>query len=453
MVISRSVDVGQTVAASLQAPTLFTIAEDLQKMQVDTSVAEADVGKLAPGMEATFTVDAFPDERFKGTVRQIRNAPQTVQNVVTYDAVIDVDNPDLKLKPGMTANVTFVYAERTTCSGCPTRRCASGRRPRCSPRLGRAQRRPPDESPAGDGSAGRRRQAAHRRRRTTGRQPLGSVARRRAPAPAQVDGRRLRRDRHRDRLAARSGSRRDAPRWSTASCARRPAARRRQRPAAGERAGSRAVRRGRSELPWPTRCCRLEEVTKVYRMGDVEVHALRGRVAWTSRRGEFVAIMGASGSGKSTLMNILGCLDRPTTGRYLLDGHDVAPLDRDELAAHPQPHARLRLPELQPARRAPARSRTWSCRCSTPGVAGARARTAAPPRRSSAWAWASGWTTTPNQLSGGQQQRVAIARALVNEPKRHPRRRAHRQPRLAHQRRGDGALPGAGQERASPSCW
>jgi len=111
-VISRSVDVGQTVAASLQAPTIFVIAEDLSKMQVDTSVAEADVGRLRPGMAASFTVDAYPSEVFRGVVRQIRNAPQTVQNVVTYDAVIDVDNPDLKLKPGMTANVTFVYAEK-----------------------------------------------------------------------------------------------------------------------------------------------------------------------------------------------------------------------------------------------------------------------------------------------------------------------------------------------------
>src|SRR5512137_1056438 len=111
-VISRNVDVGQTVAASLQAPTIFVIAEDLEKMQVDTSVAEADVGRLKAGMPASFTVDAYPGETFRGTVRQIRNAPQTVQNVVTYDAVIDVDNPDLKLKPGMTANVTFVYAEK-----------------------------------------------------------------------------------------------------------------------------------------------------------------------------------------------------------------------------------------------------------------------------------------------------------------------------------------------------
>src|SRR5436190_4657904 len=112
VVISRSVDVGQTVAASLSAPTLFLIAEDLTKMQVDTSVAEADIGKLKADMEATFTVDAYPSRQFKGKIRQIRNAPQTLQNVVTYDAVIDVSNPDLALRPGMTANITFIYDHR-----------------------------------------------------------------------------------------------------------------------------------------------------------------------------------------------------------------------------------------------------------------------------------------------------------------------------------------------------
>jgi HlyD family secretion protein len=111
VVISRNVDVGQTVAASLQAPTLFTIAEDLAKMQVHASVAEADIGRIREGMEITFGVDAYTKERFKGLIWQIRNSPQTVQNVVTYDVVVNVDNSDLRLKPGMTANVTFVYAE------------------------------------------------------------------------------------------------------------------------------------------------------------------------------------------------------------------------------------------------------------------------------------------------------------------------------------------------------
>ena len=112
VVISRSVDVGQTVAASLSAPTLFTIAQDLTKMQVDTNVAEGDVGRLQVGMPTYFTVDSYPGQRFKGKIRDIRNAATTVQNVVTYDAVIDVDNTDLRLRPGMTANVTVIYAER-----------------------------------------------------------------------------------------------------------------------------------------------------------------------------------------------------------------------------------------------------------------------------------------------------------------------------------------------------
>lgn len=111
-VISRNVDVGQTVAASLQAPTLFTIAKDLTQMQVDTNVSEADIGRIEVGQEATFTVDAFPDRTFRGKVSEIRNAPTTIQNVVTYDVVIEVDNSDLRLKPGMTANVSVMVEHR-----------------------------------------------------------------------------------------------------------------------------------------------------------------------------------------------------------------------------------------------------------------------------------------------------------------------------------------------------
>jgi HlyD family secretion protein len=111
VVISRDVDVGQTVAASLSAPTLFTIAEDLARMQIDTSVGESDVGKISTAMKATFTVDAFPGRTFEGSVRQVRNAPTTVSNVVTYNAVIDVDNTDGGLRPGMTATVVFVLDE------------------------------------------------------------------------------------------------------------------------------------------------------------------------------------------------------------------------------------------------------------------------------------------------------------------------------------------------------
>jgi HlyD family secretion protein len=106
------VDVGQTVAASLQAPTLFTIAQDLTEMQVDTSVDEADIGKVRLGQEAEFTVDSYPTSPFHGTVHDIYNQPLVVQNVVTYDAIIRVKNPDLKLKPGMTANITIKVGHR-----------------------------------------------------------------------------------------------------------------------------------------------------------------------------------------------------------------------------------------------------------------------------------------------------------------------------------------------------
>ncbi len=110
IVVSRNVDVGQTVAASFQTPTLFTIAQDLTKMQIDTNVAEADIGRVRQGQDVEFNVDAYLGIIFKGRVSQVRNAPITVQNVVTYDVVVQVDNPEFKLKPGMTANVSIVIS-------------------------------------------------------------------------------------------------------------------------------------------------------------------------------------------------------------------------------------------------------------------------------------------------------------------------------------------------------
>lgn len=112
IVIDRKVDVGQTVAASMNAPVLFMIANDLAKMQINASVAEADIGGVVEGQEVKFNVDAFPGRDFVGKVTQVRNSPITVQNVVTYDTIIDVDNSDEKLKPGMTANVQIITAKR-----------------------------------------------------------------------------------------------------------------------------------------------------------------------------------------------------------------------------------------------------------------------------------------------------------------------------------------------------
>ena len=112
IVVSKEVEVGQTVAASFQTPTLFYVAEDLEKMQIETSVVEADIAKVATGQKVEFSVDSFPDEIFEGVVTQVRNKAITTSNVVTYQVIIEVNNKDLKLKPGMTANVEIITADK-----------------------------------------------------------------------------------------------------------------------------------------------------------------------------------------------------------------------------------------------------------------------------------------------------------------------------------------------------
>ena len=128
-VVSRNVTVGQTVAASFQTPTLFLIATDLTKMQVDTNVSESDIGGIKDGDKAVFTVDAFPKRTFEGAVSQVRQSPQTVQNVVTYDVVVSVDNSDLALKPGMTAANRIITDQRQNVLRVPSQAlalCAGG---------------------------------------------------------------------------------------------------------------------------------------------------------------------------------------------------------------------------------------------------------------------------------------------------------------------------------------
>jgi HlyD family secretion protein len=163
-VVSRAVDVGQTVAASLQAPVLFTIAQDLTKMQVETSVDEADIGRIKVGDRATFTVDAFSGEMFTGAVTQIRKAAQVVQNVVTYTVVIGVENPAGTLLPGMTANVKLVVAEKPSVlkvSNAALRfRPAGDTSPAATPGRGGAPVAPAEAprggGPRGSGAAGER---------------------------------------------------------------------------------------------------------------------------------------------------------------------------------------------------------------------------------------------------------------------------------------------------------
>jgi HlyD family secretion protein len=166
VVISRSVDVGQTVAASLQAPVIFQIANDLTKMQIDSNVAEADVGAVEVGQDVDFTVDAFPTRTFHGKVVQVRNAPITVQNVVTYDTVIGVDNKDLKLKPGMTANVSIIIAHKDNVL--QLKNAALRYRPAdatSEPHAGAAQSGSRPSGPRADGAPGGQRPSGARERK------------------------------------------------------------------------------------------------------------------------------------------------------------------------------------------------------------------------------------------------------------------------------------------------
>jgi HlyD family secretion protein len=162
IVTQRSVDVGQTVAASMQAPTLFVIAADLTKMQVNANIDEADVGRIRPGQHVTFHVDAYPTDNFDGTVSQIRLQPVVVSNVTTYGTVIDVPNPQLKLKPGMTANVKVEIAKRSDVLRVPN----SALRFRPTPELFAAlnQAVPPEATPGGGRGRGQGGQAGGGRR-------------------------------------------------------------------------------------------------------------------------------------------------------------------------------------------------------------------------------------------------------------------------------------------------
>ena len=395
VVVSRTVDVGQTVAASLQAPTLFTIAQDLTKMQVDTNVDEADVSRVKVGLRASFTVDSFPGQLFTGEIVQIRKAPQIVQNVVTYDVVVSAQNTDQKLLPGMTANVRIVTERKedalrvpnaalrfrpaggrgrsdTAVGRWPWRRWARGRRTRRRPgcaRVGpRGRARPP-------------RAGLHRRRR---RQARGG------PDPPRHHGRHQYRGRGRAAQGQAGGHRgRD------------------DQPAPGD-----GPARPQALVMAPA-LIEAEGIVKDYTLGTRKVHALRG-VSVLIASGEFVAVMGPSGSGKSTFMNLLGCLDTPSAGRYVLDGADVSNLGTDALA-------RIRNEKIGFV------FQTFNLLPRTTALenielpllySGVPAKERAPRSRAKldAVGLADRGDHHPAQLSGGQQQRVAIARALINNP-------------------------------------
>ncbi len=382
IVVSRNVTQGQTVASSLQTPTLFLIATDLKTMQVDTNVSESDVGGVKQGDQATFTVDAYPKRTFTGAVTQVRVNPQTVQNVVTYDAVISAANDDLALFPGMTASTNIVVDQRLDALRVPDQ--ALRYVPGGLPRAGTS------EGAGGNGTA-----------RVWALRDGKPVADRRHDGP---------RRRHVTPKSSRATSTSATP-SSSPRIAARPAPNQERlchacRAAADASEGS----------AMPEEILRIENVTRTFIVGDTQVQALRG-VSLSVERGEFVAIMGSSGSGKSTLMAILGCLDRPTSGRYFLAGVDVAGLKEPELASIRGSRLGFVFQSFNLLARTSAVDNVGLPLYYAPsGPATRKARVERARRVLGLLGLADRERNTPSQLSGGQQQRVAIARALINAP-------------------------------------
>ena len=412
IVISRTIDLGQTVASSFSTPTLFQIANDLTKMQIDTSVAEADVGGVVEGQSVDFTVDAYPYRIFYGTVVQVRNAPTNSSNVVSYDCVVSVTNSDYKLKPGMTANLSFTIAQRENALTIPNGalRFHPPENAVVLTNSAAAQTAPATNSGNFAGDVRRAGPSRRPRARRASGFPYRLCAcgqRQGCEAAGTADQDRHQR-RHLDRGAFGAGRGR-------AGCDRRGFNRHPGRPD-NEPIGRRLPQNALIRFAVQTNpVIKLADIHKVYHTGEVDVHAVRG-ISLEVFPGEFVALMGASGSGKSTLMNMIGALDRPTGGHYWLDGIDVSTLDRDALAdvrnekigfvfqgfnllSRTSALENVEMPMLYHRHRIQAHEQRERALGALDLVGlGDRA------------------DHHPNQLSGGQQQRVAIARALVNRP-------------------------------------
>ena len=400
IVTSKDVEEGQTVASGFETPTLFTIAADLTKMQVVADVDEADIAGIKDSARVTFTVDAYPDDMFEGKVYQIRlgsvnsssssSTSTSSETVVTYEVVITADNPDLKLKPRLTANVTIYTDTRDNVITVPNK----------------ALRFTPEKQLVGNKTI----TDCEGTHKVWTMDANGFTAH-----PVKIG---LSDGSHTEILEGLSegtpivtetvlkGFENNANADEMAGGERSPFM-------PGPPGGDKKKQKKGDTLMKKT-VIELQNIKRNFQVGDETIHALRG-VSFSIQEGEFVTIMGTSGSGKSTLLNTLGCLDTPTSGEYLLDGVSVRTMSKPQRAVLRNRKIGFVFQNYNLLPKTTAVENVELPLMYNSSVSAAERR-----RRAiealKAVGLADRLEHKSNQMSGGQMQRVAIARALVNNP-------------------------------------
>ncbi len=394
IVISREVEVGQTVVSSMNVANLYTIA-DLDNMQVIGNVDEADIGRVKVGQDVTFSVDAYPDDLFEGKVTQVRLSPTTESNVVTYEVVVAAANPEHKLIPGLTANLTIYVIREQNLLLLP----AQAFKFEPEENDGNEKLPQPTGTPDRSGLAKDERYVWV----VDGMSLVPTVVK-----IGESNGIKT------QILSGLSEGTSVAVGYTESAVATANTEAQRSPFAPSHRDAIKTKNRRLPTMNENKEIIRVDKLRREFMVGGERVKALRG-VSFSIAEGEFVTIMGTSGSGKSTLLNLLGCLDTPTSGEYILDGVSVQSMSKNQRAVTRNRKIGFVFQNYNLLPKTTSIENVELPLLYNSSVS-ARERRERAVKALEAVGLQDRLYHKSNQMSGGQQQRVAIARALVNDP-------------------------------------